>query len=76
MLEHIVWNQKVTQCQLKKKWFVNFGKGNVCLISAFNGDRKLLYMISHWYDTFDINPYQKLVTMLDILSMLAERKAE
>ncbi len=64
------------QWRVKKEWFVNFGKGNFCLISAFNGNRKLLYMISHWNDTFHINPYLQLFTMLDILSMLAEREAE
>ena len=35
------------QWGLKKEWFVNFGKGNFCLFSAFNGNRKLLYLISH-----------------------------
>ena len=64
------------QWGLKKKLFVNFGKGNFCLISAFNGNRKLLYMISHWNDTFHINPYLRLFTMLHILYMLAEREAE
>jgi len=64
------------QWRVKKEWFVNFGKGNFCLISAFNGNRMLLYMISHWNDTFHINPYLQLFTMLDILSMLVEREAE